>query len=124
MLSGHFTRAEKVGADFMSRFRIEHPTRENLHAYAGHDHMLGFFVELFREGRESPIKSLDTFSNGNKLVNLIDCLDFLASNGFFSHESLEDALLYWKHEESEHGTAEALRIVKVIEGFKAEDPET
>ena len=105
----------------MSRFLIQHPTREGIHAYAGVDHMLGFFVEIFREGRESPIKSLDTFTNENKPVHLIDCLDLLASEGFFSHEDLEDALLHFKHEEPEHGTAEALRIVKVIEGFKAED---
>ena len=107
----------------MSRFRVEHPTREGTYAMYGHDRFLGFFVEVFRDGRESPIKSLDTFTNENKPVHLIDCLDLLASEGFFlgGHGSLEDALLYYKHEEPEHGTAEALRIVKVIEGFKAED---
>lgn len=106
----------------MSRSRIEHPTREDTYAYFGHDHVLGFFVSIHREGRrdEKPIKSLDEFTNG-KPVMLIACLDFLASNGFFDHSDLEDALLYWKHEEPEHGTAEALKIVEVIEGFKAED---
>ena len=114
------TRVGKVGSN-MSSFRVEHPTKPEVYAYAGHDHMIGFFVEIFREGRESPIKSLDTFTNGNKPVHLIDCLDFLASNGFFAHESLEDALLYFKHEEPEHGTAEAIAIVSIIESFKAQD---
>lgn len=84
--------------------------------------MIGFFTEIFADGREKPIKTLDTFTNGNKTVMLIDCLDFLAGQGgFFSHESLEDALLFMRDEEPEHGTAEALKIVKVIESFKAEE---
>jgi hypothetical protein len=46
----------------MSRFRIVHPIKPELHVIAGHDHMLGYFVELHREGRDRPIKSLDRFT--------------------------------------------------------------
>ena len=104
----------------MSRFLIQHPTKPEIHAYYGHDHAVGFFVEIFREGREAPIKILDEFTADRPLA-LIDALDLLANQGFFSHEDLEDALLFMRDEEPEHGTEEALKIVKVIEGFKAQD---
>lgn len=103
----------------MSRFRIEHPTQPELHAYYGHDWVLGFFVEIYRGDREAPIKILDEFTAA-KPVALIDALDLMANRGFFSHESLEDALLFLRDEMPEHGTAEALKIVKVIEAFKAD----
>lgn len=100
----------------MTRHRLDHPTRPTVHCYYGYDHMLDFFVEIFRDGRDKPIKQLDIFSNG-KPVTLIDCLDFMASNAFFGHEDLEDALLFMQ-DEAEHGTDAARRVVEVIERFR------
>lgn len=104
----------------MSRFRIEHPHDPERHAYAGHDHAVGFFCEVYRgERREKPVKTLDVFTT-ERPVTLISALDFLANQGFFSHEDLEDALLWMRDEEPEHGSAAALKIVSIIESFKAE----
>lgn len=103
----------------MLRFRIEHPVQPDLHCYAGHDRLLGFFCDVMSEGREKPIKALDMFT-ADRPITLIDALDFICNQGFASHEALEDALLFMRDEDPEHGTPEALRIVEIIESFKAE----
>jgi len=101
----------------MSRFRIEHPTRENLHIIYGHDHMLGFFVEMFREGREKPLKSLDMFTHG-KAVTLNDCFDFLISVGVFTRPELQQALALIQDGHPEPVPQGMARTVEVVMGFK------
>lgn len=105
----------------MSRFRIDHPHDPELHAYAGHDHMLGLFVEIFRGDRSPPMKELAVLANNNNAVSIMDCLDFLASNGFFDHADLEDAIQYVKWDEERFATEAALRIVSIIEQFGQDD---
>jgi len=100
----------------VSRFTLDHPLKPTITAAYGHDHAVGFFCEIFREGRVRPIKTLDVFTT-NEPVDLIDCLDFLATNGFYAHEHLEDALLFMRDEDERHGTEEAMLIVKIIEAF-------
>jgi hypothetical protein len=62
----------------MSRFRVDHPTRQGIHVIAGVDHMLGFFIEVFREGRDRPIKTLDVFTNKSP-VTLQQCFCYRAA---------------------------------------------
>lgn len=101
----------------MSRFRIEHPIKASIHCYAGHDHALGFFCEVFSEGRSRPIKSLDFFTAG-KPVTLQDCFEFMIANEFFTRDDLEQALVA-----IQDGTlvksAKVLRVVEAVEGFTA-----
>ena len=77
----------------MSRFRIDHPTRQDLHADAGHDPMMGFFVDVMQGHRV--LRSYDFFQPCfNRSRPLIGCLDFLMSEGFFTGDELQDALVF------------------------------
>jgi hypothetical protein len=65
----------------MSRFRIEHPTREGIHAEAGHDPVLSYYVDLMRGHRV--LTSYDFFHPlFNRARPLLGCVGFLASAGF------------------------------------------
>jgi len=102
----------------MSRFRIEHPTDPKLHAIAGTDHVVGpFFVELHDNGRDRPIKSLDTFTL-RRPVTLQDCFEFLIEHGFFTREDLEAALIAMQ-DGTRVRSRTARRVVEVVEGFKS-----
>jgi hypothetical protein len=76
----------------VSRHRLDHPTREGVYAEYGHDHMLGFFVEVFIDGRSKPIAVLDFFKLG-RAVALDDCFAFMIEHGLFTREELEAALM-------------------------------
>jgi hypothetical protein len=102
----------------MSRFRIDHPIKPDLHAIAGHDHMLGYFVELHREGRDRPIKSLDKFTLG-RAVTLDDCFTFLIEHGFFTLADLEAALVAMQ-DGTRVRSRKVRRVVKLVERFKAD----
>lgn len=96
----------------MSRFRIDHPTIENVHAEAGHDPVLGFFVDVMKGHRV--VNSYDHFHPlFNRQRPLMGCLDFLVSEGFFTGEQLEDALVYLQDGWPE-ASAEVMCIVRVI----------
>jgi hypothetical protein len=103
----------------MSRFRIDHPTNPHLHVIAGADHMLGFFVELRREDRSRPIKSLDLFTLG-RAVTLQDCFEFLIEHGFFTGEELHDALIAIQHGEEDVPSG-VHRVMDIVMEFKAAD---
>lgn len=100
----------------MSRIRIDHPLRPDLHCIAGVDHMLGFFIELHREGRDRPIKSLDMFKLGRP-VTLQDCFEFLIEHGFFSTVELNDALIAIQDDEEDVPLG-VQRTIDVVMVFK------
>jgi hypothetical protein len=100
----------------MSRFRIDHPINRDLHAIGGHDHMLGFFVELHREGRDRPIKALDMFTIGRS-VTLQDAFDFLIAEGLIDRADLEAALISMK-DGTRMRSKKVRRVVKIVEAFK------
>lgn len=102
----------------MSRHRISHPSKPNIHIIYGHDHMLGFFVELHREGRDKPIKTLDTFTLG-RAVTLQDCLEFMISVGVFTRDQLQAALNFIQDGHPEPLPQGVARTVEVVVGFKA-----
>lgn len=103
----------------MSRFRIDHPTNPNLHCIAGVDHMLGFFCELHREGRDKPIKTLDMFTAG-KPVTLNDIFDFMIHHDFFTVEQLQDALVYLQDGSPKPRSKGVMRVVGIVMGLKGE----
>jgi hypothetical protein len=99
----------------MSRFRIEHPKKPDLYAIGGVDPTLGFFCEIFKEGRERPLESLDFFKKGTA-VTLQDCFDLLSRNGFFRLDQLQEVLVHLQD-----GTPipkRLLKIAKIVEEFK------
>jgi hypothetical protein len=78
----------------MSRFRVDHPIRDHIHAIYGHDPVLGFFVDVFMEGRDKPLAAFDHFSPAfNRAQPLLGCLDFMVTEGFFTGDDLESALV-------------------------------
>jgi hypothetical protein len=102
----------------VARFQLDHPTREGVHAEYGFDAVVGFFVDVFREGSDKPIASYDSFHPlFNRARPLIGALDFLACEGFFDAEDLEDAITAL-HEPVD--VPDELReIADVIMNFKA-----
>ena len=77
----------------MSRFWIDHPSRDDVHANAGNEAVVGFFLDVMRGDRV--ITSYDCFHPlFNRARPLIGCLDFLVSEAFFIGEALEDALVF------------------------------
>lgn len=100
----------------MSRFRIAHPQRTNIHADYGHDAVVGYFIDVMRGHRV--LTSYDFFHPAfNRQRPLMGCLDFLASEGFFTGDDLEDALAVLA--DDLHVPARLVRVVEVIERFKA-----
>lgn len=105
----------------MSRFRIDHPTIKNIHAEAGHDPVLGFFVDIMREGRSRPLKSYDHFHPlFNRARPLLGCLDFLVSEGFMTGEQLEEALVYLQDGEPEPRSKSVMTLVGIVMEMKRE----
>lgn len=102
----------------MSRFRIAHPTDRELHVIAGHDHMLGYFAELHREGRDRPIKSLDTFTLGRP-VSLQDCFEWLISEGMIERAALEAALIAMQ-DGTQVRSRKVRRAMEIVEAFKTD----
>jgi hypothetical protein len=103
----------------VSRFRIDHAHRPDLHAEAGHDPVLGFFVDVMREGRDRPVKSYDHFHPAfNRPRPLMGCLDFLASEGFFTGDELHDALIAIQDGE-DNVPSGVQRTIEVVMQFKA-----
>lgn len=95
----------------MSRFRIVHPTREGVHAIYGFDAVLGFFVDVHREGRYKPIASYDAFNPSfNRARPLMGALDFLASEDFFTADDLHAALAH-----VQDGTRVPKRLMPVVQ---------
>jgi hypothetical protein len=99
----------------MARFRIEHPKEPDLYAIGGHDHMLGFFCELYKEGRERPLKVLDVFKMG-KAITLQDCFDFLVTEGFFTRDDLEETLVCFQ--DGKRVPKRLEKVVKIVQDFK------
>lgn len=101
----------------MSRFKIDHPIKRELHAEAGHDPVVGFYVDVMHSHRV--IKSYDFFKPlFNRARPLMGCLDFLVSEGFFTTDELHEALIAIQDGE-EHVPSGVLRTVDVVMGFKA-----
>jgi hypothetical protein len=101
----------------VTRFRIDHPRRTDIHAEAGVDHAVGpFFIDPYREDRDRPIKTLDFFTAGRP-VTLQDCFDFLISEGFFRRDDLEAALVWMQDAESVRPSV--MRVVEIIERLKS-----
>jgi len=101
----------------MSRFRLDHPTRPNVHAAYGHDAVLGFYVDVMRGHRV--IKSYDHFHPlFNRARPLMGGLDFLVAEGFFTADDLEDALIVIADDLDV--PKRLARVVEVIERFKSE----
>ena len=100
----------------MSRFTIDHPIKPELHVIAGHDHMLGYFIELHREGRDRPIKSLDTFTLGRS-VTLQDCFEWLIAEGVTDRPDLEAALMAMQ-DGTRVRSKKVRRVVEIVEAFK------
>jgi hypothetical protein len=101
----------------MSRFRIDHSTDPKLHAMAGVDHAVGpFFVELYREGRDRPIKSLDMFTLGRS-VTLQDAIEFLIAERLIDRADLEAALMVMQ-DGTRVRSKRVRRVVEVVEAFK------
>jgi hypothetical protein len=97
----------------MLRFRIDHP-RTDMHTQAGHDPVVGFFVDVLR--RDHVIKSYDFFqARFNRSRPLMGCLDFLVSEGFFTGDELEDALVYLQDSAP---VPSDMRIVEIVMEFK------
>jgi hypothetical protein len=101
----------------VSRFRIVHPHRSEIYAVAGVDHAVGMFVEVHREGRSRPFKSLDFFTLGRS-VTLNDCFEFSIENEFFTREQLEAALV-WLQDGSP--TPRDMRVLGIITEMKPAD---
>jgi hypothetical protein len=103
----------------VTRFRLDHPTRVGVHAIYGHDPVLAFFVDVMREGRDKPLASYDTWHpTFNRERPLLGCVDFLASEGFFTRDKLNDALVVVADDLDV--PKRLVRVVEVIERFKAE----
>jgi hypothetical protein len=100
----------------VSRHRIDHPTRNHVHAIYGHDAVIGFFVDVFIENREKPIASYDFFQpTFNRERPLMACLDFLVSEGFFTADDLEDALVYLQDGSPK---PRDMRVVEIVMNMK------
>ena len=99
----------------MSRFRIDHPTRPDLHAEAGHDPVLSYFVDVMKGHRV--IKSYDFFHpTFNRARPLMACLDFLVAEEFFTADDLHEALAHVQ--DGTRVPRRLARVVEVIERFK------
>jgi hypothetical protein len=102
----------------VSRFRIDHPHRPDLHAEAGHDAVLSFFVDVMKG--ERAIKSYDFFAPSfNRARPLMGCLDFLVAEGFFTGDELNDALVFLQDGHLEALPPGVARTVDVVVRFKA-----
>lgn len=101
----------------MSRSRIDHPTRANVHAIYGHDPVIGFFVDVHRDGRDKPIASYDIWHPSfNRERPLMGCLDFFVAEGFFTADDLEDALAHVQ--DNTRVPKRLVTVVLVIMNFK------
>ena len=78
--------------------------------------MLGFFVEVFREGREKPITSIDFFT-ANKPATVQQCLDMLIDQGFFTSDELQETLALIQDSTTVPNTLQ--RVEGVVVGFRA-----
>jgi hypothetical protein len=99
----------------MSRFRLDHPTRNGVYAAYGHDPVMGFFVDVHHESRDEPIATCDTFTLG-RAVKLMECLDFMAEQGFFDVGELQEALVVLADDVDVPARLE--RVVDVVVGFR------
>jgi hypothetical protein len=98
----------------MSRFRVDHPTRQDLRAEAGHDAVMGFFVDVM--GGDRMIASYDFFhAKFNRERPLIGCLDFLVSEGFLTGDELEEALVFLQDGEP---TPSDMRVAEIVMELK------
>jgi hypothetical protein len=104
----------------MSRFRIDHPSKPDLYAEAGHDHMLGFFAETFIERRDKPKAVLDVFKLG-RAVTLHDCFEFLISEHFVTRDDLEAALVWLQDGGREPRSRGAMRVAEIVMSLRASD---
>lgn len=81
----------------------------------GHDHALGFFVEVFRAGRARSVTSLEFFTD-NKPPTLQQCFDFLIDQAFFTRDELEEVLIAIQ---DDRDVPERLkRVGDVVMGFR------
>jgi hypothetical protein len=102
----------------VSRFRVDHPARTDIHAEAGVDHAVGpFFIDLYREGRDRPFKTLDFFTAG-KLVTLQSCFDFLIEHEFFDRDQLEAAHVYLQ---DGGRRPKDMRVAEIVEQLKSNE---
>lgn len=100
----------------MSRFHIAHPTRPDLHAEAGHDPLLSYFVDIMKGHRV--IKSYDSWHPlFNRARPLMGALDYLASEGFYTGDDLEDALAMIADDLDV--PKRLVRVVDVVMAFKS-----
>ena len=72
-----------------TRFRVDHPSRPQVHAWCGVDEVLGLFVGLYDSRRR---QSYDRFAPDYDHSNpLGGALRFLVSHGFFTSRDLDRA---------------------------------
>lgn len=98
----------------MSRFKIKHPSTEDVYAAAGMDHAVGMFCEVFREDRIAPIASVDIFTLGRP-VTMSDCFELLMEFAFFTEEGLHEALVFLQDAEPD---PQDMRVVNIITEFR------
>ena len=99
----------------MSRFRIDHPSTEDIYAVAGVDHALGFFAEVFREDRTAPIATVDISTLGRP-ATMSDCFEVLMEFAFFTEDELHAALA--SVQDGSPSKPGDLRVVNIIMAFK------
>ena len=103
----------------MSRFRIAHPSTDDICAYAGTDHAIGPFCEIFTEDRIAPIASVDVFELGRP-ATLDDIFELLMEFAFFSEEELREALVYLQDGGREPRSRGVMRVVGIVERLRGE----
>lgn len=99
----------------MSRFTLDHPTRAGVRCEFGHDAGLGFFAEVFKDGRSKPTAVVDVFTLG-RAVTLQEVLDFMVEHCFFSTDQLHEALAWIATDEDEswRPNGDVMRVVEVV----------
>lgn len=96
------------------RFRLDHPIHPGVYATYGHDHALGFWIEVHgKHGRR-----LDYDALHGDYAGLAGGLAFLAKGGFFTLDDLYEALHHVEHEEEEEQPVHLRRIIIVVWNFK------
>lgn len=97
------------------RFELEHPDEDHVNAVYGHDHAIGFFVEI--RVRDKPLLAYDNTHSGYR--HLQGALDLLIEAEFFTSVDVTDAHQWLQHFMSaEIPDADSRRAAQVIENMR------
>lgn len=101
-------------------FRLSHPNDSHLGAVYGFDAGLGgYFIEVRR--RRKVTKTYDPLTPGYNMERpLWGALVFLASEGFFTEDELNEALLALEHHDLAELPAHLRRVAEVVTNFKSD----